>query len=271
MKSLTGNPTVLLEEALGEIQEHAYIQIPLSLDHSKLQEAAESFLSFLSLPLEIKRSFNLQSNLGEKFTTLGYMRRTKENSVDNKELFHYNTCLQKAYINNPNNNLPEVKKFLALVEEIDQAAAKTLRDILGILTTRYPKILTEYPPDKISERTVLRFLKYDVEGAGNFLAHGHYDAGGCTLALGESAPGLRLGKTEKDLKQTQHQEKTALFMPALYFKDITDDLFHPVWHDVVQLSQDTFSSTIARWSIVFFANGVSQNSRPTDKEIYHSR
>lgn len=271
MKTLTGNPLSLAEEACEEIRERAYIQVTLFLEANKLKEAAESYLAFLTLPFETKQSFKIQSNLGGKPTSLGYIRRTKKSSVDNKEFFHYNPLAEKSFTENPNYLLSEVSSFLTMARLVNQAATTTLKNILSIISEKYPEVSKEYSLNSLSERTILRFLKYDVEGAGNFLAHGHYDAGGCTLALAESAPGLRLGRTDKDLVQVKHEPGAAIFMPALYFHTVTDHLFHPVWHDVVQLSEDTLSDSVARWSIVFFADGISQKNRPTDEEVYKPR
>jgi hypothetical protein len=68
-----------------------------------------------------------------------------------------------------------------------------------------------------------------------------------------------------------HKDKTALFMPALRLHNVTDERFHPVWHDVVQSSTDTYSGETARWAIVFFADGESQTARPSTEEIFTSR
>ncbi len=271
MKTLVGNPTSLANEACEEIRKKSYIQVPLSLEASKLKEAAESYLAFLALPFDTKQSFSTQNNLGGRLTSLGYIRRTKKSSVDNKEFFHYNHAAEKFFTEGPNYHLPEAAKFLTMARLINQAATETLHTTLSIISEKYPEVSIEYSLGNLPERTILRFLKYDVEGTGNFLAHGHYDAGGCTLALAESAPGLRLGRTDKDLVQVTHEPGAAIFMPALYFHTVTDHLFHPVWHDVIQLSEDTLSDSVARWSIVFFANGISEKNRPTDEEVYRPR
>lgn len=55
-------------------------------------------------------------------------------------------------------------------------------------------------------------------------------------------------------------------MPVLQFCELNSALacVAPAWHDVVQKSSDTYSDTIARWAIVFFADPSPINRLSTE-------
>ena len=255
---------------LEEIATKHFASVPFSLSHQDLSAAAEAYMRFLTLPDSVKQSFSLKAGVEHNFGIIGYKDRRQEEGRDRKEFFHYHPHLELYFETHPHRALSEVQEFFKAAREVDRAAAGALRGVLEELSNEFPHLIEEYFPSG-QRRTLLRFLKYDVAGTGAHLAQGHYDSGGCTLALAESAPGLRLGTCAEDLQPVVHQDHTALFMPALRLHTVTDERFHPVWHDVVQASADTYSDTTARWAIVFFADGASQKTRPTPDEIFTPR
>lgn len=259
-----------VDSILSEIQRDHIAHVPFPLSHEELRGAAEKYMAFLTLADEAKQSFSLQGGFEHNYGLLGYKDRRIEEGMDRKEFFHYHPSIEKYFSDNPHTHEPAFQSFIEAARTIDAAAAETLHTFLGVLSEKYPDIQKEYFPGN-HRRTILRFLKYDIAGKGNFLARGHYDSGGCTLALAESAPGLRVGTVTEDLTPVTHTDHTALFMPGLCFYTVTDTTFHPVWHDVVQASEDTHSDTTARWAIVFFADGESQKERPSHDEVFTPR
>jgi isopenicillin N synthase-like dioxygenase len=100
----------------------------------------------------------------------------------------------------------------------------------------------------------LRFLAYTQTEPGDFLATGHYDRGTVSLAIAESAPGLRIGKTPDTVKDIIHEPGYGLFFPGINLKELTDETFAPSWHDVVQKDSNAFQPGCARWAVVLFAH-----------------
>lgn len=256
-----------VDSILDEVRRDHIAHIPFPISHSELCEAAEKYMAFLTLSDEIKGSFSLQGGFEHNYGLLGYKDRRTETGMDRKEFFHYHPSIEKYFSDSRYATSPVFLSFIEAARQIDAAAADTLHSLLGVMSERYPNIQREYFPGE-HRRTILRFLKYDIAGKGNFLARAHYDSGGCTLALAESAPGLRVGTAADDLTPVTHADHVALFMPGLCFHTVTDQTFHPVWHDVVQASENTHSDTTARWAIVFFADGESQKERPSHDEVF---
>lgn len=267
MQTLLGDRDERFKELAAEIGRRHIVEVPFPLSHSNLAEAAESFLHFLTLPQETKNTFTPQHPPARSYGVPGYRlrRRGVDEARDNKEFFHYHPAYEEHLKKIGASSIPEAASFLLHAREINAAATATLKSIIEILEPQFPGLLKEYFSDDGAEadNTILRFLKYDPEGEGSFLAAAHYDVGGCTLALAESAPGLRVGLGPDTLYPIVHRSGAAFFMPALDLAEMTDQRFKPVWHDVVQLSDDVHSATTARWAIVFFANAFSRKERPS--------
>ena len=118
---------------------------------------------------------------------------------------------------------------------------------------------------------MLRFLKYNWQSSGKYLAKPHYDAGSFTLCLAESDPGLRIGRGPNDMKPVHHAENQAVFMLSSNFKKIMDgDSFSAGWHDVVQTNEDLIGKPYARWAIVAFieAHDIEACSREETHKWY---
>ena len=257
----------LLDYIRQEIQERNYASISFPMSYRELSKAAEHFLDFLTLPDETKGSFYFLVDPHDEESDVGYRRKHKEMSGldDNKEYFHYNRYAEQEFKTLLEDNDPKITDFLASAKQIYEESERVMKEILKIFDYEFPGLYHTFCPEKAHPRFYLRFLKYEPTCKENFLAKGHYDLGGCTLALAESAPGLRMGKNEETLKEVEHKERHAVFMPGLLFPAITSHEFVPAWHDVVQKSTDTHSEDVARWAIVFFADPV-QKKKTTWKD-----
>lgn len=237
-----------------QIHKNGYSHIPFSVSHVQFQEAIETFFNFLALPYETKKLFYFKIRPDDRGSEVGYNRyRREEGKTDNREYFHYHP-LAREHFKEGINKEPTLRKLIDVMEIIYDEASRTLLEVMSSFEKEYPGITGKYFSKETHSNFYLRFLKYDVDTPGAFLAKGHYDRGSCTLALSESAPGLRLGYSDTDLREVEHTSNEAIFMPGLTFHEVTSEKFSPIWHDVLQKSTDTYNEDTARWAVVFFAD-----------------
>ena len=260
------------EILLSELSSKAYVALPFPLSREELGEAAETFFEFLKLPQETKRSlFFLRDPKDPQGTEVGYVRTKGEKdaeygSKDFKEYFHYHPDAEAHFKEAADQN-PALRTFLDAAAEIFAAAEESVQGVLKELNTEFPGLYESFCDQNLPLERALRFLKYDAAGKGKFLARAHFDRGGCTLALAESAPGLRIGKDDASLTEVVHKDRTALFMPGFHFPEMTDGRIPAAWHDVVQSSEDVLSTDAARWAIVYFVNAPGRRL-PSSAEVH---
>jgi isopenicillin N synthase-like dioxygenase len=256
MQMALKNEAHMYEALAKALEERAWAEVPFSLPRERLAEGARVFFRYLDIPQEEKEKL-LFFDRPENRQGIGYVKRTSDRAYgDDKEFFHYHPKLLKEFAGNPLIERKETAEFLVIADEIYKEATNRMKDILHILETKYEGIYARMFPttEDYIEYSALRFLKYEPGGVGSFLANAHYDRGCMTLALSESAPGLRIGKGAESLEEVVHKENTAVFMPAFQFRELTNGDFLPAWHDVVQKSEDLYRKDAARWAIVFFAD-----------------
>lgn len=261
------------KKILADIKKQNYVEVPILISKKALEKAVKDFLNFLTLPQELKDRFTIIADKTDRGSDSGYADRKKDRgNSDNKEFFNYRKIserLLKDIIKDCAGN-PKVSNFFSSTREIFGGATDTLKQVIKLIDTNhrgiYNKIFLQNP-DRL---LCLRFVKYDPAGKGKFLAKAHYDRGSCSLALAESATGLRIGINEAALTKVVRRGKTAIFMPGFTFaKDVGADKFTPTWHDVVQKSENIHSKNVARWAIVLFADvkteGISYNDTHAPK------
>ena len=247
---------LLKEPLLVSLMERTYAPVPFPLSHAEITEAVGKFFDYLTLPQDYKDAM-LAKRPTDLVSDMGYVRTKGEKDVvgrkDFKEYFHYHPEAEEKWAKEASEE-PKVRALFDAAASIYAEADRAGRDVLRALDAEFPGLYDAfYPSDKPMER-ILRFLKYDNDREGDFLARGHYDRGGCTLAIAESAPGLRIGRDDATLAPVVHQDKTALFFPALHFPTLTNGAVGAAWHDVVQSSEDVLSPDAARWAVVYFMN-----------------
>jgi isopenicillin N synthase-like dioxygenase len=244
-----------LEELTGQLREKSHAIVPFSLRHADFQQAIDRFVRFLALPLPEKEQVYYNMDLGDdRGADIGYQRRLRsEGKIDNREFFHYHPIAEEKF-SAASHQHPELRELLDAARRIYNESKQTMSDVLRAFDASYPGLHARFFPEHTEPNFCVRFLKYDMATPGEFLAKGHYDRGGCTLALAESAPGLRIGIDDLHLRDVIHDEGKALFMPGLSFPEFTNGDIPPTWHDVVQKGEDAYSPDIARWAIVFFAD-----------------
>jgi len=250
----------MLDQIVKEVREKHFAAIPFALDRKAMESSAELFLKFLELPEKVE--FQGESHPDDRGSHIGYVNRKKNvGDLDNKEYFHYNEYFEQNF----NWQIPVLQEFVESAREVYQAATSTLNVILDELSSDFPEIHNEFIRPGQLPRFYLRYLKYEPEKEQGIIAEGHYDRGAITLALAESAPGLRIGEKDHPV-EVEHEEGYALFMAGTTFKDVThqqrlpngdEQLFlEPAWHDVIQKESELYLPGIARWSIVFFADPI---------------
>lgn len=244
-----------LADLTTQIKEKSHAVVPFPLRHADFQKAIDLFVRFLALPLTTKERVYYNMDLGDdRGADIGYqIRRRDQGKIDNREFFHYHPIAETELAEHAR-TYPEVRALLDDMRIIYDTGKQTLHEVITAFDERYPGLHARFFPEGKEPNFCVRFLKYDRATPGEFLAKGHYDRGGCTLALAESAPGLRIGIDDLHLQEVVHDEGKALFMPALNAPDFTNGEIRPTWHDVVQKSEDVYNAEIARWAIVFFAD-----------------
>ena len=150
---------------------------------------------------------------------------------------------------------PKMTNFLQSARRLFDESVKTLREVIKVVDTRH-KGLYEKVFSSCSDCLIaLRFVKYDPSEQGSLLAKAHYDRSACTLAVAESAPGLRIGRDESSLKEVARHGNTVIFFPSFTFASaLGSNEFAPGWHDVIQQSGHSYSKGVARWSIILFTD-----------------
>ena len=250
----------LLSKIKNELKERSYTEVQFNLPKEELNKAATAFLEFLKLPEELKEKIYFQIVPNNRGYKVGYEKTQREyGDTDNKELFQYNEYAEEAF-KELIDTKKEIAEFFKSTRKIYEEAKSVMDTIIKLFDKEFPGLHKKFFPEDTKPYFYLRFLKYNATNKGNFLAKGHYDRGSCTLALAESAPGLRIGKNDINLSEVKHKEKTAFFILGINFKKITSEELLPSWHDVVQKSEDCYSKEIARWAIVFFADPVGINN-----------
>jgi isopenicillin N synthase-like dioxygenase len=255
-----------------QIQQQAYAVVPFAVSRAEFNQAIDVFVRFLALPLETKEKIYFKLRPDDRGTEVGYKRYLRnEGQTDNREYVHYHRAAEEGF-REIRQEIPELDELLKTMKRVHDEALTTLQKVIGTFEDRFPGISEKFFSQTNPGDFYLRFLKYDLARPGEFLAKGHYDRGSCTLALAESAPGLRMGVDDEHLHEVTHREGEALFMPGLKFPDLTSKDFVPTWHDVIQKSEDTYSDDIARWAIVFFADpagmeNISYEEAHTPKRV----
>lgn len=242
------------EELDRQIKTQAYATVPFSISKAAFQQAINLFVAFLALPLEVKEKLYFKINPEDRGTEVGYRRYLRdEGQTDNREYVHYHRMSEDRF-GETRAAIREWDALLIAMKRIHDEAVRSLEGVIRAFEERFPSIHEKFFSKDRPGNFYLRFLKYDRAKPGEFLAKGHYDRGCCTLALAESAPGLRMGFDDHTVKEISHREGEALFMPGLKFPYITSSEFIPTWHDVIQKGDDAYSNEIARWAIVLFAD-----------------
>lgn len=245
-----------------DIQHQSFSEVPLSVSPNHIQKAVNSFFAFLALPQADKNrfAFDVKFDERDRGMDLGYRLRTSSSGdgYDDKEFFHYNHYARDRFSSQaviP----PALNTFLLQAEEVYTSTLHAMRSVIRVLDTEFTGLYEKTFPSNVEPTCVLRFLKYNQAGEGQFLAKGHYDRSMCTIAIAESAPGLRFGTDSDHVREVVHRAGIGLFFPGMQMAYYTSQDFPPAWHDVVQKGGQSYAPQVARWAVVFFCSPPDPN------------
>lgn len=254
-----------------DLQQQGYSQVPFLMAPLAVEESVQAFFKFLEQPVHIKSHIDFSVAENHRRGEVGFRHRDPGDHIynDAKDFFHFHPAIFEKYEDFLNTN-PVVDDFMKKAKPIWDLAYTTVRDILKTFEPEFPGVC-----DKIFDtpcpHILLRFLKYDWQSAGEYLAKPHFDAGSLTLAIAESCPGLRIGKCPETLRLVPHDSENAIFMIASNFKKVMDtDTLFPGWHDVIQLDKSLIGKPFSRWAVVVFleAHGVEALPRSETHKWY---
>lgn len=256
-----------------QLQEKFYASIPFPLDVLRIEDAMGSFFKFLEEPDHVKNHIDFTVSLIHRRGDVGFKHRDPNDHMynDSKDFFHFHPAIFQKYPDFLKQH-PIVNEFMIKAQYIWDLVYQTMAQLLNYFESENPGLSSkvfdaEYP------HILVRFLKYNWEESGKYLAKPHFDAGSFTLGIAESCPGLRIGSNPDNLKLVEHKENHAIFMISSNFRKImqNEDLF-PGWHDVIQLDESYIGKPYARWAIVAFieADGVEALPRSETRKWYIS-
>lgn len=256
---------------LDHFKETPYISVPFLLGRQKIEEAVSAFTHFLDLPDTVKTHIDFTIAPTHRRGDVGFKHRDPNDHLysDSKDFFHYHPAIYDRHAEFVAAH-PVLAHFLEQADSIWQAARDTVEMQLQLLEPQFPGLVdrifaTDHPHFQ------LRFLKYNWQESGKYLAKPHFDAGSFTLAIAESCPGLRIGTGPTDLELVEHRDGEALFMISSNFQKVLDtDELKPGWHDVIQLDEAIIGKPFARWAVVAFidGHGVTALSRTETHKYY---
>lgn len=252
-----------MEDLQAQFKDKNYARVDFPLPSTEIQDAADSFFTFLKEPDAIKRHIDFKiTGPDHRRGEVGYTHRapTEGPYGDSKDFFHFHPAIFEKYEEFLTLN-PVVKSFMLKAHKIWNTAYATIDQVMKAFDSLYPgtweKIFATDTP-----HIILRFLSYEWQHAGEYLAKPHYDAGSFTLGIAESAPGLRIGRDPTDLTLVPHHPQKAIFMISSNYKKIIEDPIDlwPGWHDVIQVDKTGLHAPCARWAIVVFIDGYNVKS-----------
>ncbi len=256
--------SLLYEDIYKNLTKQFHTNAPFPIPPQNIFDAIQAFFDFLNEPDDIKTHIDFTIAPLHRRGDIGFKHRDPSNHVynDSKAFFHFHPAIFEQYSDFLIAN-PVINDFITKAKPIWDLAYKTVKEILSTFEPEFPGIVDKVFNTK-HVHLMLRFLKYDWDESGEYLAKPHFDAGSYTLAIAESCPGLRIGSCPQDLQLVTHKPGNAIFMLASNFQKIMNTTeLSPGWHDVIQLDKTLIGKPYARWAIVAFieAHDVEALSR----------
>ena len=245
---------MMSKKLVSSLLNQAYYQTPFPIPRQTILIAVENFFKFLNLPNSVKNTIDFKLREENRRGDIGYKKRisSEEDYRDDKEFFHFHPEIFNRYQSFIDTK-PVLANFLNVAYDIWLAAQSTVKTLLSQLEEQFPGCADVIFPSGKSE-AILRFLRYDWQTCGRYLAKPHYDAAAMSLAIAEDKPGLRIGVDPKSLQLLQHQDNHAIFFLSSNYKRVFGEQcpFKPAWHDVIQIDENKIGHPYSRWAVVAF-------------------
>ena len=238
---------------VGKLNQDHHATVPFPMGQDELGQAAQHFLNFLALPEHIKRQLHFTAR-SHRASADGYTDKTTIERKDPKQFFHWSPYLMGLPVAAElYSRHVEIQLFFDAAQAIYNHVERVLLDLFNDQLHAYKEAV--FNGDKLADG-ILRFLCYSPRAEHSFCARAHFDKGFSTLAIADSAPGLRIGCCDAHpLRAVNYGSGTALFMPAWMLFETSGGQVKPVWHDVIHApTVQNVNAFCARWSIVFFIN-----------------
>ena len=247
-----------------DLKDQFFTTISFPISRNEIEKAVDSFIDFLAEPKIIKEQIRFRVYHLHRRGDVGYTHRDPDDSIynDSKDYFHYHDAIIDRYPELLAQN-EVVRKFVERASPIWQAAKVAGEAVISQLSERYPHLWAHFFEGAVPH-VILRFIRYNWQESKQNLAKPQFDAGSCTLAIAESAQGLRIGRDEASLRLVKNKPHEAIFFLSSNFnRVVNDEMFYPAWHDVIQLNEEYVGKPYARWAVVCFfeAQGMTAISR----------
>lgn len=263
MPLLSTNNTNLNDDVIQILYTKPYAVVSFPTDQNEIQQAIDAFFEFLKLPDDVKYQLTAKISPRHRRGEVGFQHRDPDDGIynDSKDFFHYHPVLKEEH-NQLIEETPVIRNFLMAANVLWEKVYTTVYEILEFFDKDHPGTLDKIFDAK-NPHIILRFLKYNFNEAGKYLAKPHFDAGSFTLAIAESCPGLRIGTNPDDLEIVHHHTNQAIFMISSNIQKIIEsNELKPGWHDVIQLEENKIGKPFARWALVAFIDGHNVEALP---------
>lgn len=228
--------------------------------HGRYAAAADAFAAFAPhITGERKENIRrrIESGRPSQPGFIGYsdfFPKTPEEGVD-RVFFHYHPAVRETF-GTELTGIPGAEKFLDSAEPLWRSALSSAEDVVRSLETRYPGLYGRFFPKGIPPAFVIRFVVYAPGGDTGCLQKPHYDRCPITLALAESAPGLRVKNSDGQMTSVSRKHDEAVVMTGPWMRNLDPD-FPLSWHDAAAVSGR--GTNEARWVAVgqLFPGGLN--------------
>ena len=231
---------------------YAEIDYPADLAHH-VEHVAALWKIFCTLDQDIKDQFDFDGDDWD----FGYIKKGSAENEDQKEYYHFSKhhggLLIKHDVTAVADKHPEATEFFAAAEDL-------YKEVVLFAIAHGEKLALNNPlletlPEQLARgynehKGVIRFLHYTPPVDAEILADPHFDIGGMTFHLHESANGLQFMDWDGSWRDAPvHEGKTELFS-GYGLELLTDGIIQRTWHRVIAGE----NKGVERFSMVLFCD-----------------
>src|SRR3989344_67470 len=129
------------DELIQECSSCNFAVVPFSLSRAQLEDAALSFLEFLSLSSEEKGQWFFRVDPSNRGTSVGYRSQDRaRGDTDTKENFHYNKYAEDRFGPLLAQQAPAFQRFMHHAREVYDHAERCLEHTLHLWEEQFPGV-----------------------------------------------------------------------------------------------------------------------------------